>query len=175
MAALRAAPCRDWETGTPFECGAPEERRPAYDPIEPEERWLDLDDGRFDCIVRGIPENEKFQSSNSGLSCQISPVSLANMTGGPECASAKCRVRGYFVLLNKCRTMQISPASTKIPVDTPRSVGRSAAITDISESFNKPSVRMFVKLCIIRKVVTLRILKQGCDFSVVCQTFKVAG
>lgn len=41
--------------------------------------------------------------------------------------------------------MQISPASTKIPVDTPRSVGRSAAITDISGSFNKLSVRMLEK------------------------------
>lgn len=52
MAALRALPCRDCETLTPFI--APDERRP-YEPIDPVERWLDLDDGRFDCIVNGIP------------------------------------------------------------------------------------------------------------------------
>lgn len=56
------------------------------------------------------------------------PVSLANIIGGPLWASAKCRVRGYFVLLNKCRTMQMRPARTAIPVVTPKRVGRSAAI-----------------------------------------------
>lgn len=61
-------------------------------------------------------------------------MSLANITGGPECASAKCRVRGYFVLLNKCKTMQISPASTAMPVLTPSSVGRSDVIVDKSKN-----------------------------------------
>lgn len=56
------------------------------------------------------------------------PVSLAKNTGGPACASAKVLVRGYFVLLNKCNTMQMRPASTKMPVMTPRSVGKSDAI-----------------------------------------------
>lgn len=55
MAAERAAPWRDCDTLTPFEYGAPDDRRPVYEPIEPEERWLDLDDGRLDCIVKGIP------------------------------------------------------------------------------------------------------------------------
>jgi hypothetical protein len=54
MAAERAAPCRDCDTFTPFEWIAPEERR-VYELIEPEDLWLDLDDGRFDCIVNGIP------------------------------------------------------------------------------------------------------------------------
>lgn len=61
------------------------------------------------------------------------PVSLANITGGPWCASAKCRVRGYFVLLNKCSTMQMSPASTAMPVVTPSRVGRSEPMSDKSE------------------------------------------
>lgn len=54
MAAERAAPWRDCDTVTPFEWGAPDDRR-VYDPIEPVERWLERDDGRFDCIVKGIP------------------------------------------------------------------------------------------------------------------------
>lgn len=60
------------------------------------------------------------------------PVSLENIIGGPACASAKCLVRGYFVLLNKCKTMHIKPASTAMPVVTPSNVGRSEPITDKS-------------------------------------------
>ena len=33
--------------------------------------------------------------------------------------------------------MQIKPANTAIPVDTPKSVGRSAAMTDKSENFRE--------------------------------------
>lgn len=66
------------------------------------------------------------------------PVSLANIIGGPECASAKWRVRGYLVLLNRCRTMQIKPASTAIPVVTPRRVGRSEPMRDKSGKEFRP-------------------------------------
>lgn len=69
----------------------------------------------------------------------LSPVSLANITGGPECASARW-LRGYLVLLNKCKTMQIKPASTAIPVETPRSVGRSDPMTDISVNKKSSSI-----------------------------------
>lgn len=40
-------------------------------------------------------------------------------------ASPKLRCRGYFVLLNRCSTMQMSPASTAMPEETPSNVGRS--------------------------------------------------
>lgn len=69
----------------------------------------------------------------------ILPVSLANIIGGPWCASAKCRVRGYLVLLNRCRTMQMRPANTAIPVVTPKSVGRSEAMPDKSEEEFTPA------------------------------------
>lgn len=60
------------------------------------------------------------------------PVSLEYIIGGAKFASAKFRCLGYFVLLNKCNTIQIRPASTAIPVVTPNNVGRSDVITDIS-------------------------------------------
>jgi len=45
--------------------------------------------------------------------------------GGGILASAKFRCLGYFVLLNKCNTIHIRPASTAIPVETPNNVGKS--------------------------------------------------
>lgn len=45
--------------------------------------------------------------------------------GGGRFASPKFRGRGYFVLLKRCNTMQMRPASTAMPVETPSSVGRS--------------------------------------------------
>lgn len=53
------------------------------------------------------------------------PVSLEYIIGGAKLASAKLRCLGYFVLLNKCNTIQMRPANTAIPDVTPKSVGRS--------------------------------------------------
>lgn len=62
------------------------------------------------------------------------PVSLEYMIGGGKLLSVKCRCRGYFVLLNKCKTIQMRPANTAIPVDTPNSVGKSDVNVDISNN-----------------------------------------
>lgn len=48
--------------------------------------------------------------------------------GGPACASANVRARGYLVLLKRCKTIQIRPASVNMPVITPSNVGKSDAI-----------------------------------------------
>lgn len=53
------------------------------------------------------------------------PVSLEYIIGGGKLASPKLRCLGYLVLLNRCNTMQIRPASTPMPTHTPSSVGRS--------------------------------------------------
>lgn len=60
------------------------------------------------------------------------PVSLEYMIGGGKLLSLKCRCLGYLVLLNKCRTKQMSPAKTAIPVETPNSVGKSDVSVDMS-------------------------------------------
>jgi hypothetical protein len=75
--------------------------------------------------------NNKY--NGKGHHIKLIPVSLANITGGPECASAKCRVRGYFVLLKRCNTMHMRPASTAIPVETPSRVGISDVMLVKSE------------------------------------------
>lgn len=45
--------------------------------------------------------------------------------GGGIFASPKFRCLGYLVLLNRCSTMQMRPASTAMPEDTPSNVGKS--------------------------------------------------
>lgn len=41
---------------------------------------------------------------------------------------------GYLVLLIKCNTIQINPARTAMPVETPSNVGKSDVICAISKS-----------------------------------------
>lgn len=65
------------------------------------------------------------------------PVSLEYIIGGGKLLSLKCRCRGCFVFVNKCKTMQIRPPSTNIPVETPKSVGKSEVKVDISKSKNQ--------------------------------------
>lgn len=72
-----------------------------------------------------LNELTKFDKKNS-------PVSLEYIIGG-KLVSLKFRVRGYLVLLNKCNTIQMRPARTAIPVDTPSNVGKSDVNVDISE------------------------------------------
>lgn len=64
----------------------------------------------------------------------ISPVSLEYIIGGGKLLSLKCRCRGYLVLVNKCKTIQMRPANTAMPVETPSNVGRSEVSVDRSES-----------------------------------------
>lgn len=59
------------------------------------------------------------------------PVSLEYMMGGGILASGNWW-RGYFVLLKRCKTIQIRPAKTAIPVETPNNVGKSDVSVDIS-------------------------------------------
>lgn len=62
------------------------------------------------------------------------PVSLEYIIGGGKLLSVNCRCRGCFVLVNKCKTMQIRPASTAIPVETPNSDRELAEVSvDMSE------------------------------------------
>lgn len=60
------------------------------------------------------------------------PALFEYITGGGILASPKFLCRGYFVLLNKCKTIHIKPARTAIPVVTPNSVGKFEVITAIS-------------------------------------------
>lgn len=60
------------------------------------------------------------------------PVSLEYIIGGWEPLSLKRRMFGYLFLLNKCKTKQINPANTAIPVVTPSNVGKSEVNVAIS-------------------------------------------
>lgn len=70
---------------------------------------------------------------NIQIKSQLLPVSLEYMIGGGKLLSLKCRCRGYLVLVNKCNTIQIKPAKTAIPVETPKNVGRSEVSVDMSK------------------------------------------
>lgn len=61
---------------------------------------------------------------------RVLPVSLENNMGGAKLAFAKCRGRGDRADVNKCRTKQISPVNTAIPVATPANAEKS----DVSKS-----------------------------------------
>lgn len=77
------------------------------------------------------------------------PVSLEYIIGGGKFASPKLRCRGYFVLLNKCNTIQIRPVRTAIPVVTPSRVGKSDVNVDISFCFACVCVCVQIKLKLV--------------------------
>lgn len=70
------------------------------------------------------------------------PVSLEYIIGGGKLLSVNCRCRGYFVLLNKCNTIQIKPPKTAIPVETPSNVGKSDVNVAISKSYIPPEINV---------------------------------
>lgn len=67
----------------------------------------------------------------------ILPVSLEYNIGGGKFELLKFRCRGYFVLLNKCKTKQMRLANTAMPVVTLKKVGRSDVNVDISDDDRK--------------------------------------
>lgn len=60
-------------------------------------------------------------------------MSLEYNIGGGKFELLKFRCRGYFVLLNKCKTKQMRLANTAMPVVTLKSVGKSDVNVDISD------------------------------------------
>lgn len=74
------------------------------------------------------------QNAKNKTTYNFVPVSLEYIIGGAKFASPKFLWRGYLVLLNKCRTIQIKPARTAIPDVTPSSVGRSDVMMSMSKN-----------------------------------------
>lgn len=72
--------------------------------------------------------------------------------GGGILASPKLRCLGYLVLLNRCNTMQMRPASTAMPEETPSSVGKSelSSLRSVQEEVNDSSVRLRAKCHLTR-------------------------
>lgn len=86
--------------------------------------------------------------SNSNKKCPPElPVSLEYMIKfDGKLLSVNCRCRGYLVLVNRCNTMQMRPAKTAIPVETPRSVGRSEVSVDMSSIIHNKTERKLIPI-----------------------------